>query len=125
MLTLPASISLAEDQKKIDHYSESQVNIVVTKSQPSFTIQLKSNPSTGYAWFLRDYDHDLLSPVKHEFKSGNKELAGAPGAEIWVFKVKPSAFVVPQQSLIRMIYARPWQGAEGSTQLAFRVSTSS
>lgn len=118
-----ASVSLAVESNKVDVYSESQVNIVVSQSNPIFTIELKSNPTTGYSWFLREYDHDLLMPVKHEFIHQDKSLVGASGIERWRFKVKPAGFAVPQQSVIRMIYARPWQGADGSTQLVFRVST--
>lgn len=120
-LLLMTSLSLAEEQKKIDDYSESQLNISIDQKNPIFTIRLKSNPSTGYAWFLREYDHDLLIPVKHEFKHADKELVGAPGSEMWTFKIKPAGFIVPQQSVLRLVYARPWQGVDGSTQLIFRV----
>lgn len=103
-------------------YSESQLNITVDKKNPTFQIRLKSNPTTGYSWFLREYDHELITPIKSEFEPAKTELVGAPGSQLWVFKVKPGAFTVPSQSIIRLIYARPWQGAEGSTQLVFRVS---
>ncbi|MFZ2315955.1 MAG: protease inhibitor I42 family protein [Gammaproteobacteria bacterium] len=103
-------------------YSESRLNIVVEKKNPIFRIRLKSNPTTGYSWFLREYDHDLLVPVKHEFESPTMTVVGAPGSDVWTFKVKPTGFTVPQQSTLRMVYARPWQGADGSTQIVFRVS---
>src|SRR3990167_2982218 len=63
-------------------YTEDIQNIIVTKGQTSFTLQLKSNPTTGYSWFLRNYDANLLTPVKHEFQKSNQKLMGASGYEI-------------------------------------------
>ena len=60
--------------------------------------------------------------MKHVFDHPTKELIGASGFEEWTFKVKPGAFTVPQQTVIKMLYARPWQGDDNSTQLMFRVS---
>lgn len=105
------------------NYSEERTGIIVKPDQPTFSITLKSNPTTGYSWFLRDYHTDLIKPIKHQFKAGDAKLMGAPGSEIWTFQVKPAAFAVPQQTLIRMVYARPWEGVEQASQLVFRVST--
>src|SRR5437016_901686 len=90
-------------------YSEDKTNISVQQDQPSFVIKLKSNPTTGYTWFLREYDSNLVAPVKHSFVPPVKTLIGAPGYELWTFKVKSGAFAVPQITTIRLIYARPWQ----------------
>lgn len=104
-------------------YSEDKLNIAVTSKQPQFVIKLKSNPTTGYSWFLREYDANLIVPLKHSFEQATtNNLIGAPGYEVWTFSVKPSAFTVPQQTAIRMVYARPWQANEGATQLIFRVT---
>lgn len=104
-------------------YTEDKPNISVDAKHPDFTLKIKSNPTTGYAWFLREYDSNLITPVKHSFAAPETNLLGAPGFEIWTFHVKPTGFVVPQQTIIRMIYARPWQGSDSSTQLVFRIST--
>lgn len=103
-------------------YTENKLDISVTAKQPEFTIKLKSNPTTGYSWFLRQYNRNLIVPVKHAFEKPTQNLMGAPGYELWTFRVKPTGFTVPQQTIIRMIYARPWQGS-GSTQLVFHIST--
>lgn len=104
-------------------YGEDKPNLVITNKNPTFSLRLKSNPSTGYQWFLREYDADLIQPVSQHYVPGDANLIGTPGYDIWTFKVKPAAFSVPQQTVIRLIYARAWQGAEGSTQIVFRVST--
>ncbi len=106
----------------IPTYAEDKLNIMVTKANREFVIKLKSNPTTGYSWFLREYDPSLITPVKHTFETPVPKRIGASGYEVWTFKVKPNAFVVPQQTAVRLIYARPWQGADNSTQLFFRVT---
>lgn len=104
-------------------YEEDKQSISVAASQPEFTLKLKSNPTTGYSWYLREYNANIIAPVKHSFEQPTRELIGASGFELWTFKVKPAGFTVPQQTVIRMVYARPWQGNDSSTQLVFRVST--
>lgn len=95
---------------------------VVSPNKTTFEIQLKSNPTTGYSWFLRDYNNNLLEPVKHEFIAPkDKKLAGAPGMESWKFKAKPAAFLVPQETTIRFVYMRPWEQANNVTQIVFKV----
>jgi inhibitor of cysteine peptidase len=110
---------------KTNHsYNKQNSNISVDSSHPEFVIKLKSNPSTGYSWYLREYDANLVVPTKHSFsKSSQPGLVGAPGYESWIFEVKPAGFIVPQQTLIRFVYARPWQAADDTTQLVFHVST--
>lgn len=104
-------------------YTEDKSSVTVNASQPVFMIKLKSNPTTGYTWFLREYDTSLIMPVKHSYQAPQTNSMGASGYELWTFRVKPAGFVVPQQTIMRMVYARPWQGSDGSTQLVFRVTT--
>ncbi len=60
-------------------FTEEKPNIALAKNQPTFTIRLKSNPTTGFSWFLREYDSNLITPVKHQFIKQNTSLMGAPG----------------------------------------------
>lgn len=112
--TIPAPANL---------YGEDKLNITVDNKHPEFTIQLKSNPTTGYAWFLREYDNTLLQPVKHNFKGANTKLMGAGGFEYWTFRVLPAGFSVPQQMLIKFVYTRPWQSNADGREVVFQVST--
>ena len=104
-------------------YTEDKLGVTVTAEQPQFIIKLKSNPTTGYSWFLRKYDEKLLKPVKQNFIPGDKKLIGAPGYQEWIFTVKQDAFVVPQQTIIHFVYARPWAPKEQANELIFKVST--
>ncbi|HLB43041.1 MAG TPA: protease inhibitor I42 family protein [Gammaproteobacteria bacterium] len=109
--------------EKSDFYTENNLNIIITKDHPEFILKLKSNPTTGYSWFLREYSRNLIKPIKHRFQAATQKLIGASGYEWWTFSVQPVGFVVPQHTTIRMIYARPWQGADRATQVVFRVTT--
>lgn len=114
----------AADAVPVPVYTEDKLSIMVQDKQPEFTIKLKSNPTTGYSWFLRSYDSNVLSPVKHHFVAAtDKHLVGAPGYELWTFRVKSAGFVVPQQTLIRFVYVRPWEVSDRATQYVFRVTT--
>ena len=104
-------------------FDESHVGILVTHDQPQFIIQLKTNPATGYSWFLRDYDDRVLTPIHYQIEPAKNKVVGAPSVAVWTFTVKKSAFVVPQQSLLRFVYARPWEGDDQSKQVSFRVNT--
>ena len=104
-------------------YTEDQLNIIVTKDQSQFVIQLKSNPTTGYNWFLRDYDAKLITPLKYKYEAPNNKIMGASGSDTWTFSVKPTAFIVPQMMQIRFIYTRPWETQEEVKQLVFWVFT--
>lgn len=105
-------------------YTENKQNIFIDASHPDFTIKLKSNPTTGFSWFLREYNPNLITPMQHSFIKPDEKLIGAPGYELWSFHVKSPAFTVPHQTLIRLVYTQPWQSNDTTaTQLLFRVST--
>ena len=113
----------AQTKKEIPFYTEDKPALMVSNDQPQFILRLKSNPTTGYSWFLREYNGSLIEPVGHTFESSsNKKLMGAPSYEVWKFRVKPGSFIVPQVTMIRFVYARPWEAEDGSTQLVFKVS---
>ncbi len=117
-------LPLAAFAAAIPVYTEQKTSIVATTSQPEFIIKLKSNPTTGYSWFLREYNANYLQPVKHRYQAAeNRKLIGASGYELWTFKMKPEAFNVPRQMPLRFVYARPWEKSEESTSLVFWIST--
>lgn len=120
-----STVSIAANTNTVaDVYTQDKASILVSPKHPEFAIKLKSNPTTGYSWFLREYNSNLLTPTGHRFEAGNANLVGSPGFEVWTFKVKPEAFTVPQQTQLRLVYSRPWAGMENTTQAVFRVSTS-
>ncbi|HSW68604.1 MAG TPA: protease inhibitor I42 family protein [Gammaproteobacteria bacterium] len=126
ILVLCASVAMAAEKiESVTVYTEDKPAVMVQAKQPEFSIKLASNPTTGYSWYLRADDVNLVQPVKHVFQAPeNKKLIGAPGYEIWTFRVKPSGFVVPTQTAIRFVYARPWEMNSQARQVVFQVTTS-
>jgi inhibitor of cysteine peptidase len=96
--------------------------IMVGKNSPIFTIKLKSNPTTGYQWFLTQYDNNLIEPISHNYYAPDSKLVGAGGYEIWTFKVKNAGFAVPQVINVQMAYTRSWN-LENYQPTNFKVVT--
>lgn len=105
-------------------YTEDKNSVTIVSDIPEFTIRLKSNPSTGYSWFLQKYNNDLIQPVRHTYEpAADKKLVGAPGSEVWVFRMKPAAFTVPQETNMHFVYVRPWDVKDQPQALEFHIST--
>jgi len=83
--------------------------ITVTDLKPTFTLTLPANPTTGYLWFLKKYDPNLIQPLKHVYVRQSKMRIGGGGSDKWRFKVKPIAFSVPHKTTITLVYKRPWE----------------
>lgn len=82
--------------------------LVVTKGTRIITLVLKANPSTGFSWFLGEYDREFIKPLTHTYMSTPNSVPGASGFSVWKFKVKNDAFDVPQVLEIQMVYMRPF-----------------
>ena len=104
-------------------YDEAKLNIMVNRKNPKFTIKLISNPTTGYSWFLREYNKNLVKPISQSYQAGDKKLMGAPGYQVWTFQVMKEAFTVPQETHLRFIYTRPWESEVSAKQLLFHITT--
>lgn len=87
--------------------------IIVTPQNPEFTIAMASNPTTGFSWKVKSYSVKMIALVDHKFVAPrNRKLMGAPGYELWTFKVLyPTAthVRVNQVAHVVMEYARPWE----------------
>lgn len=92
---------------------------MVTSDHPVYALQLNSNPSTGYSWFLVSYPSDLLTISQHTYVPPSTDRVGAGGYEVWEFTAKPEAFIAPRVMKIQMMYARPWEINDQSTKQTF------
>jgi predicted secreted protein len=99
--------------------------ININKDTKRFIIQLRSNRSTGYAWFLRYYDTRLFKLEQHKYFPSPSAMVGAGGVERWQFRVRDNAFKAPQMSQINFVYARPWKMNERPSFAVFKVMTGS
>jgi hypothetical protein len=59
----------------------------IVATTDSFTITLPETPSTGYTWYLQDFNSALIHPVSKVYE-GTK-TPGAPGKAIWTFSHEP------------------------------------
>src|SRR3990167_9201933 len=117
--TAPAPV-VPQPQSSVPYnQATAPANGTLTPDHPVYTLQLNSNPTTGYSWFLVSYPSDLLSITKHEYIPPKTNMAGAGGYEIWVFTAKPEAFVAPRALKIQMVYARPWEVNDQMTAQTF------
>src|SRR5579871_1141560 len=101
----------------MDVYSVDKPNIVVRAKNPEFEIRLKSNPTTGFSWFLNQYDRNFIQPIKHEYEVPPKNLVGAPGYEIWTFRITSEGFLVPRLMTLSFSYTRPWEHANDQSNV--------
>jgi len=83
----------------------------------TLTVDLESNPSTGYSWEVAKVDTSVLSQVgKTEFEQ-KSPLPGAPARQIFHFKA-----VGEGQSTLKLIYHRPWEkGVEPTKEFSAKV----
>ena len=73
----------------------------------TFTLQLRSNPTTGYSWQLVEpLDKRHLEKVSNDYQAdANPErMVGVGGTENWTFKAIQSG-----KAIIQMRYVRPWE----------------
>ena len=80
-----------------------------------FTVELESNPSTGFQWVLADNsDSTVLQVHEQEYvmaNTGDPPLPGAGGKEVWTFKA-----LAQGETTISLEYSRPWDGGEKAVQ---------
>ena len=68
------------------------------------TLNLESNPSTGYRWFLANTESSVLISVgKSAFKQG-RPMPGAGGVESWTFRAAEGG-----NETLKFEYRRAWE----------------
>jgi inhibitor of cysteine peptidase len=88
----------------------------IPDSQSVFTLQLKANATTGYQWFLEDYNPTYFTFLGYQYIAPNHtstdpnapKLVGAPGLAQFKFQVNPSFHQGPLTSTIHLVYGQPW-----------------
>jgi inhibitor of cysteine peptidase len=108
--------------QNIPVYQDTKQTISVFSKRPQFIIKLKSNPTTGYSWFLEPYNTSAIKLLKRQFIPAKQKLIGAGGFEQWTFQLHPSAFIAPQSLIISLVYKRPWEKAENPLTLHFKIN---
>lgn len=100
-----------------DDFTDPAKPIYLDSKNTTLVVKLKSNPTTGYAWYLQSIDSPWLKPVSHRYMPPVSQLAGAAGYDLWTFTVDPNYQTVPFYSEIELIYTRAWQVNSSPTVL--------
>lgn len=84
-------------------------DITLSQTNPSATIQLASNPTTGYTWNVTSYDNSLIT-LSHQYIRSKPEMIGSGGYEVWTITATQKALNAPSQTTtINFSYLRSWE----------------
>ena len=106
----------------IHHASMNIKTIVVSPKNPTFTIKLPANPTTGFQWFLSGYTKQLIEPISATYIAPATKMPGAPGYMLWKFEVDEDAFIVPMVLSVKLVYMRSWTAESASVKI-FKIVT--
>ncbi|MCE3237694.1 MAG: hypothetical protein K0R24_675 [Gammaproteobacteria bacterium] len=82
----------------------------VAQNQLKFSIQLISNPTTGYRWRLcEENDKKNIVLVSHTYHAPTHSLMGASGFEQWVFKKTLAENLSSKKITLCFAYGRSWE----------------
>lgn len=109
---LAGVVAMANNLSDPTEYADITKPIVREASEPDFKIKLTANPSTGYRWFYDRQHSDetgWIEAVSSEYLPAADKRVGSAGTNIWEFKIKSQAFIVPSILKVRLVYARAWE----------------
>jgi inhibitor of cysteine peptidase len=101
-----AKVEISCDQFQDSHHSRNEIELGVGDT---VTIDLCSNPTTGFQWEENPdiSDSTILEQTSHEFIPPGTDVPGQAGREVWVFKTLKKGV-----STVSFEYSRPWEGGE-------------
>jgi predicted secreted protein len=88
---------------RVTSEEEERLELIRARLNEPFTIELNSNPTTGYKWYA-DYDYHLLNLDEEKYEKEASERIGAGGRSIFTFKP-----LKPGKTAISLVYRRPWE----------------
>ena len=106
----PAKVSISQDDFRKGSAHKTQE--ITLASGEKLTVDLGSNPSTGYSWGEKAGNSDpaVVKQVKHERIGPKQPMPGAGGSQSWTFEA-----IKTGTSTLDFSYDRPWQGGEKGT----------
>ncbi|HOG47067.1 MAG TPA: protease inhibitor I42 family protein [Anaerolineae bacterium] len=103
-----AAVTISCDEFQKEAHLSREVGVPVGST---LTVDLCSNPSTGYAWEEPKVANEaVMQQTGHEVKPAQGGAIGAPGSEQWTFKAGEKG-----TSTVSFAYSRPWEGGEKGT----------
>ena len=113
MFILICNMSLADVGERMSVYegATDRTTRTVTKSK-QVVVSVDSHPSTGYRWYLKNWDRRVLIPIDYEYVSSNqksKQLVGTPGVSNFKFLVQKNLKGIPIYTEVQLVLVGPDQ----------------
>jgi inhibitor of cysteine peptidase len=77
---------------------------IVLRAGQELVVNLESNRSTGYGWFLSEVVNPVLTSLGKPVYNRNSTLPGASGLESWRFQATKAG-----NEKLKLEYRRPWE----------------
>lgn len=100
-------------------------NIQLTNNQKTVAVSLPANATTGYQWFVQNYDHNLLTLQHYTYTPQNTKLVGSGGTATFTFAVNPHFYDAPQTSTISLVYQQPWNSGQNVSASTVTLTSNS
>jgi len=98
-----------------DQFSQNPniVQAVTVAPGSIITLNLCSNPSTGFSWGEQAQinNKEVLKQTSHKTVASGTSMPGAPGAQAWTFEALKAGV-----STASFSYSRPWEGGEKNVE---------
>ncbi len=75
------------------------------KPEQAFKVVLKSNPTTGYSWTVKDINEKVVKLEKSDYLCPDSKMVGVGGKQIFLFKVANEG---QDKTTLKLVYQRPW-----------------
>ncbi|MDF2691266.1 MAG: hypothetical protein K0S29_1121, partial [Gammaproteobacteria bacterium] len=98
------SVSVYADQ----HANTPKQTINVGVDQHLVRIALPANATTGYQWYVSNYNTELMTLSSYHYLAPTNHRVGAGGTAEFTFTVKPAFHVAPQITEVDFIYGQSW-----------------
>lgn len=102
-------------------FSDPSKPITVNAKLPRFYITQPANPTTGYGWVIKNYDHQLIVLISTFYQPPDTRLIGAGGTMVWLFQATPKALQQSTTTQIELVYQRAWDPKDNPTNVVFTV----
>jgi len=109
-------------------YADNQTqNIRLEPEQQTLDISLPANATTGYQWFVENYDHQLLSLQNYRYTQNQaaRGKVGVGGTAVFTFTVDPRFYDAPQVTTVTFVYQQPWSPGQNTSTATITVSSAS
>ena len=90
---------------------------ISTSPGDPFQLHLMENRTTGYRWYLVDFDHSVLDVTLDIFQASRTSSYGTGGEHLWEFVAR-----APGQSTLQLVYRRSWESAPPSKSFSLHVA---